>query len=263
MATFKWLQDREHRHIFCWKEIISSSFQTITAKDAAQFMQKYADCARGPPLLAAGGVKLVDEDQKSVDLTDQVNFDWCSYLKCHLEGRAIVGHGVAKFELMFMEARRDSRTGQRRMDFVVHRVGDPTYPHVRLHPHLRSTSYTGSGHSLRREALPLFGNLQTDVWTEWNLYLKSRCDEQMEKEAQDLHQQRLAWEFVRGLSTSDSDSVVDLTCGDRFRWHRYTQSLCLLELEVGACKFALQGCVTSGFQDGWAGGRVRFRMPRE
>ena len=76
MATLKRLQDREHRHIFCWEEIICSIFQCITAKDANQFMQKYADCARGPPLRAAGGVKLVDEEQRSVDLTDQANFDW-------------------------------------------------------------------------------------------------------------------------------------------------------------------------------------------
>ena len=146
MATFTWLEGREH--IFHWDDIICSSLQCITGKDANQFMQKYADCARGPPLRAAGGVKLVYEDQKSVDLTDRANLYWCGYLKCHPESRAIVGHGVAKFELMFMEARRDSRTGQRRMDFVVHRVGDPTYPHVRLHPQSRSLIH--SGHVARR-----------------------------------------------------------------------------------------------------------------
>ena len=124
--------------IFRWGEI-SATEGGITATEACALMRVFEQCATCPPREVEGASNHINRQLyiKSLDLTDQANFDWIGYLKHHPEGEAIVGVGVTKFELMFFDIiDYDTRTW--RLDFVVHRDGDETYPHARLHPTSRA-----------------------------------------------------------------------------------------------------------------------------
>ena len=78
----------------------------------------------------------VKDDMQSLDLTDGYHFDWWSYLANHPDSKKVVGQGVTKFELMFLEA-VDPNHKQWRLEFIVTRVTTAADPHptVRLHPH--------------------------------------------------------------------------------------------------------------------------------
>ena len=94
----------------------------------------------------------VKDDMQSLDLTDGYHFDWWGYLANHPDGQKVVGQGVTKFELMFLEA-VDPNHKQRRLDFIVTRVTteDDPLPHVRLHPHKKNLRHS-DGLRVRRHS---------------------------------------------------------------------------------------------------------------
>ena len=99
----------------------------ITATEAVLFMRGFAECATCPPLEVEGGSKHINRELclKSLNLTDQANFDWVGYLRYHPNGEAIVGHSVTNFELKVFDT-SDYDTRSWPFDFVVHRQGDQT-----------------------------------------------------------------------------------------------------------------------------------------
>jgi hypothetical protein len=229
--------------IFRWGEI-SATEGRITATEACALMRVFEQCATCPPREVEGASNHINRQLyiKSLDLTDQANFDWIGYLKHHPEGEAIVGAGVTKFELRFFD-QIDYDTRTWRLDFVVHRDGDETYPHARLHPTFRARS-DGPG---RAEVWPLFGNLHTRTWTPWKQVQYLRIG--MRPPGHHTIGLLQACAFLLKLNTDKgrTDWVVDLTPGDEFYWPNFIAYI--FRLQVGASQFLLLNCRTSLFQD--------------
>ena len=73
------------------------------------------------------------------DMTDWRDFDWRRFIAQRPDASEIIGTGITKFEFRWLQM-RDSNTGLRRTDFIVHRA-DGTG--VRLHPQDRRNDVTG------------------------------------------------------------------------------------------------------------------------
>jgi hypothetical protein len=220
------------QHIFEWAEIceIARLGSEITSKAANKTLKKFREEASGQK--PHDGPVPVTVEAK--DLTDRAEFDWCSYLKKNFtekECKQIVGKGVTKFELRFLQ-NIDPNTHQRRLDFIVHRLPadddtpDFRHPHVRLHP--SKVPMRQNGTPSRTEALPCFGYL-TD-WTGETIPGISRgdclklLDVKHAVPQQDVIGRIKAGEFLEHLNSTRMEHVVDLTDGSAFPWQRYLRS---------------------------------------
>ena len=239
-----WLQEA---HVYTWENMVRETARkgvNITPGHANKFLAEFRVSATGP--IGADGTKAVVEP--ALDLTAGERFDWCSYLVCHPEGRDIVGQGVTKFELRFLEA-VDHNYKQKHLDFIVHRTAVEQFPHVRAHPHRSKIKHKGK--PSRHEAIPVFGFLH-----EWlGLAIPGIADGApspvgLTREAaehavpqQDVVGRNGAMAFIQKLNEHNRDWVLDLTRGDEFPWLRYLLSS--VQLKVGASKL-LQGRRTPG-----------------
>ena len=134
------------------KSGIKGGVPVITSGKAHAFMAKFRAEASGP----VDDQGIVSVTAESQDLTKlRSSFDWWSYIVFHPEGREIVGEGVISFGMQFVDA-IDGNYRQRRLDFVVHRVGNP--PYVRLHAHTRPLKKKHG--PPRKEAQPIYGKLE-------------------------------------------------------------------------------------------------------
>jgi len=206
-------------HLYTW-DVISHDADNITSDHAHHVLCKFRRTA--------------SVSQQSLDLTDGRRFNWWGYLAGHYRGRDIVGHGVTKFELRFLQP-DDPKTKQRPLDFIVHRMGmkDP-FTHVRLHPHNYACECT-LGRPSPKEAVPVYGYLRewvgvsipaiadgvpSPVGLNWKLGRNSASD------------------FICQLNILCTDWILDLTDERLFLWRRYLRSSRLFQ--VGASKL-LQG----------------------
>ena len=219
-----------------WNDIIARPTKgSVTSRAAHKVLDNFRSDASGPVVDVPGGRQQVSvkDDMQSLDLTDGYHFDWWGYLANHPDGQKVVGQGVTKFELMFLEA-VDPNHKQRRLDFIVTRVttvADP-HRHVRLHPH--ENPITHNGGPSRKEAFPVYGSLP-----EWlgQCVPGVNCGEpspdgltrdRAEHAApqQDVIGRNEAWEFIQKLNQDEEEWYwcVDLTDGAAFKWHRYLMS---------------------------------------
>ena len=76
------------------------------------------------------------------DLTHDEGFDWKRYLSHHPQKELLIGTGVIKFEVRFLNG-WDQNMMQQRCDFVVHR-NDGT--HARLHPSSSKAGHIVTGY---------------------------------------------------------------------------------------------------------------------
>ena len=148
------------------RELAGKAGKEIHSKAANKYLKQFRAEASGQK---PHDSKITPVIVEAKDLTDRAEFEWCSYIKTNFpekEGKQIVGKGVAKFELRFLE-KIDPNVKQRRLDFIVHRIpadddtGDFRNPHVRLHPSSVATKHNGG--PSRLEAFPCFGRLSD--WT--------------------------------------------------------------------------------------------------
>jgi hypothetical protein len=222
--------------VWTWNDIIwHNRGGCVTSGAAHRVLENFRAEASGEVVVVPGARPqvFVKDDKQSLDLTDGNHFDWWGYLANHPDGQKVVGQGVTKFELMFLEA-VDPNHKQRRLDFIVTRVttvADP-HPHVRLHPHQKPIKHKGA--ASRKEAFPVYGFLP-----EWlgrcvpgiNCGAPSpdgltRVRAEHAAPQQDVIGRSEAWEFIQKLNQDEGEWYwcVDLTDGAAFKWHRYLMS---------------------------------------
>jgi hypothetical protein len=239
-------EQAQEGEVFLWSVINDDRHGEVTPETANEFLKSFRGRATGPA--GHGGILSVTEEAK--DLTNRAEFNWFGYLRCHPEGQEIVGRGVTKFELRFL-APIDHNVKQRRLDFIVHRVAEEEFPHVRLHP--SKFPIMRRGRDSRKEALPVYGFLEE--WTGKSIpgifdgqgFTQGSAEHAVPRH--DIIGRNEAWAFLDKMNNECGDRVfLELTDGQVFPWHRYVRSH--EQFKVHASQQA-----AAGPKDSWAPGR--------